>query len=100
MPMIYVTDRFDRWFRSLRDAKAKACIQARIDRIEDGHLGDHKSVGNKIYEARIHYGPGYRLYFALQGLDFVLLLVGGNKSTQLKDIEQAKIELGRLRDSI
>ena len=98
--MIYVTDRFDRWFRNLRDVKAKACVQARIDRIEDGQLGDYKSVGNKIYEARIHYGPGYRLYFALQGLDFVLLLVGGNKSTQLKDIEQAKIELGRLRDSI
>lgn len=98
--MIYVTDRFDRWFRNLRDGKAKACIQARIDRIEDGRLGDYKSVGHKIYEARIHYGPGYRLYFSLQGLDFVLLLVGGNKSTQLKDIEQAKIELSRLGDSL
>lgn len=100
MPTIYITDRFDRWFRQLRDVKAKARIQARIDRIEDGHLGDYKSVGEKIYEARIHYGPGYRLYFALKGLDFVLLLVGGDKSTQLRDIEQAKIELGRLRDSL
>jgi putative addiction module killer protein len=98
--MLYVTDRFERWFKNRRDAKGKASIQARLDRIEDGHLGDYKAVGEKIFEARIHYGPGYRLYFTLRGLDFVILLVGGSKSSQPRDIELAKSELNRLKDII
>lgn len=89
MPVILSTARFDKWFVSLRDRRARARIQVRIDRMEDGHFGDFKSVGNGVFEARIHYGPGYRLYFSFREQAWVLLLAGGDKSSQRSDIEEA-----------
>lgn len=90
MPAIFTTPVFDKWFERLRDRKAAARIQARIDRAESGNLGDCKPVGEGISEMRIDYGPGYRLYFLQRGPEVVILLVGGGKATQAKDIELAK----------
>lgn len=64
-------------------------IQARIDRAEAGNFGDCQAVGEGVSEMRIHYGPGYRVYFTQRGLEIVLLLAGGDKSTQSKDIKTA-----------
>ena len=98
MPSVYTTDRFDRWFGALRDLTAKRRIQARIDRVEDGHFGDHKPIREKVFEMRIQHGPGYRLYFTLRGLEVVILLAGGDKSTQTADIEMAVREARKLED--
>jgi putative addiction module killer protein len=77
------------WFARLRDERAKSRIIGRLDRVALGHLGDAKSVGGGVHELRIDYGPGYRLYFAWRGKTVVLLLCGGDKSTQASDIKQA-----------
>ena len=81
---------FIKWFESLKDRKAKARIQARIDRIEMGHFGDVVPVGEGVSELRIFYGPGYRVYFVQSGDIVVILLSGGDKSTQHADITRAK----------
>lgn len=81
---------FDEWFDGLRDRKAKSKIAARLERVELGNLGDCRSVGDGVYELRIYYGPGYRIYFGEVGSAIILLLCGGDKSTQAKDIHQAK----------
>lgn len=81
---------FSAWLTGLRDIKARARIHARIDRMAEGNFGDAEPVGEGISEARIHYGPGYRLYFIRRGQSLVVLLCGGDKSTQQKDIKQAK----------
>jgi putative addiction module killer protein len=90
MKTIYTTEIFDGWFEALRDKQAARRIQARIDRVEEGNFGDHKSVGDGVSEMRIHHGPGYRVYFTLRGLEIVILLVGGDKSSQTKDIQAAQ----------
>lgn len=77
------------WVISLRDAQAKARVAIRIARLESGNPGDYKSVGGGVYEMRIDYGPGYRVYFASAGVQFVLLLTGGTKKTQATDIATA-----------
>lgn len=76
--------------KKLKDYNAKARINIRIRRIEEGNLGDVKSVGNGVSEIRIDYGPGYRLYLTKRGQTIILLLCGGDKTTQEKDIQQAK----------
>lgn len=81
---------FDEWLDALRDRRAKAKIRARLDRVEDGNLGDYKSLGDGVFELRINYGSGYRLYFAQEGKTIILLLCGGDKNTQEYDINQAK----------
>ncbi|QLE50680.1 type II toxin-antitoxin system RelE/ParE family toxin [Nostoc sp. C057] len=81
---------FDEWLDSLRDRRAKAKIRARIDRVEDGNLGDCKSVGEGVFELRIDYGPGYRIYFAQEGITIIILLCGGDKSTQKQDVDKAQ----------
>jgi len=81
---------FMKWFESLKDRKAKARIQARIDRIEMGHFGDVAPVGEGVSELRIFYGPGYRVYFVQSGDIVVILLSGDDKSTQHADIARAK----------
>jgi len=86
---IFTSPVFDRWFERLRDRRAAARIQARIDRAESGNLGDCKPVGEGVSEMRIDYGPGYRLYFVQRGGEAIILLVGGGKSTQARDIEMA-----------
>ncbi|MEH1792978.1 type II toxin-antitoxin system RelE/ParE family toxin [Nostoc sp.] len=81
---------FDEWLDSLRDRRAKAKIRARLDRIEDGNLGDCKSVGEGVFELRIDYGQGYRIYFGQEGITIIILLCGGDKSTQKQDVDKAQ----------
>jgi putative addiction module killer protein len=81
---------FSEWLDSLRDIRAKAKIRARLDRVEEGNLGNCKSHGDEVFELRIDYGSGYRIYFGQQGLTVIILLCGGDKSTQDKDIAKAK----------
>ncbi|MGK7924811.1 MAG: type II toxin-antitoxin system RelE/ParE family toxin [Spirulina sp.] len=81
---------FLEWRNSLRDRKAKAKITARLDRVAEGNLGDYRSVGDGVWELKINYGPGYRLYFGQLGSTIVLLLWGGDKSSQDRDIRKAK----------
>lgn len=80
---------FSEWLASLRDNKARAKIRVRLDRVGLGNLGDCHGVGDGVQELRIDYGPGYRVYFGQVGSAIVLLLCGGDKSTQARDIEQA-----------
>ena len=89
MKVIYTTEQFDNWLSNLRDQQAKRRVQARIDRAEDGNFGDCEPVGEGVSEMRIHYGPGYRVYFAQRGMEIVVLLAGGDKRTQAKDIKTA-----------
>lgn len=87
---IQKTTTFDRWLRGLKDRRAVARINARLRRVSAGNLGDFEPVGDGVSELRIFYGPGYRLYFFRQGRAIIVLLCGGDKSTQARDIEQAK----------
>jgi putative addiction module killer protein len=84
------TDVFIDWLTSLKDRRAAARIAARILRLENGNLGDVKPVGEGVSELRINYGPGYRIYFTQAGRTVILLLCGGDKSTQARDITTAK----------
>src|SRR5882724_1129629 len=83
------TDLFDRWFRGLRDVRAKVRIDERIERLEAGNPGDVKPVGSGVSEMRIDYGPGYRLYFVRHGNVRIVLLCGGDKGSQKRDITRA-----------
>ena len=91
---IFVTEEgsepFSEWLTSLRDIKARAKIRVRLDRVSLGNLGDSHGLGEGLQELRIDYGPGYRVYLGQEGETIVLLLCGGDKSTQTKDIEKAK----------
>jgi putative addiction module killer protein len=81
---------FDEWLRELRDSNAVARVLARIGRVRQGNLGDCKPAGEGVSELRVDYGPGYRVYFGQKGSTFVLLLCGGDKRTQQRDIRQAQ----------
>jgi putative addiction module killer protein len=94
MKSILTTEVFDAWFAGLKDQQAARRIQVRIDRVEEGNFGDCKPVGEGVSEMRIHYGPGYRVYFMQRGMEIVILLAGGDKSTQTKDIKTA-LEIAR-----
>lgn len=83
------TEEFSTWLRRLRDANAVARIVARIRRLEQGNPGDTNSVGNGVMEMRIDYGPGYRVYYLPRGSTIVILLCGGDKQTQPRDIRRA-----------
>ena len=80
---------FDEWINSLRDTKAKSRIDLRLERVKLGNLGDFRSVGDGVCELRIDYGPGYRIYFGQIGNIIVILLLGGDKSTQNRNIRKA-----------
>jgi len=87
---IETTDVFADWFERLRDARGKARIDARLKVIaETGHFGDIRSVGAGVTELRFHFGPGYRVYYTMRGEKLVLLLAGGDKSSQARDIRKA-----------
>ena len=81
---------FRRWVRRLRDRRAVARINARLRNVSIGNLGDTTSVGDGVFEMRIHYGPGYRLYFLREGPAVIILLCGGDKDSQSRDIERAR----------
>ena len=83
------TETFSEWFDSLRDRRARARINVRIRRLSLGNPGDVKPVGHGVSELRIDYGPGYRVYFVQHGRALVILLAGGDKSTQAADIRSA-----------
>jgi putative addiction module killer protein len=89
------TEAFERWFTRLRDRRAVARIKSRIDRLQLGLFGDVKPVGEGVSEMRIDYGPGYRIYFVQRGRELVILLAGGDKRTQTRDIGKA-LELARM----
>lgn len=84
------TETFAKWFGGLRDAVARKRIAQRIVLLEGGHFGDVKSVGDKVAELRIDHGPGYRVYFTRRGETLILLLLGGDKGSQQRDIAKAK----------
>lgn len=98
MNTIHRTDGFDAWLSGLKDHKAKARILVRIRAAERGNFGDCKPVGDTVSELRIDVGPGYRVYFTRIGTVVYLLLCGGNKSTQSRDIARAKDMARRLRE--
>ncbi|MFO0583219.1 MAG: type II toxin-antitoxin system RelE/ParE family toxin [Anaeromyxobacter sp.] len=87
---VLTTEVFDAWYSSLRDRAVARRVQARIDRAAQGNFGDCAPVGEGVSEMRIHQGPGFRLYFVQRGLEVVILLAGGDKSTQVSDIATAK----------
>lgn len=89
MVEILTTQVFDRWLRKLKDRQARLRIVERIDRLAHGNPGDTKTVGQGVWELRLTYGPGYRVYYLQDGDKLVLLLCGGDKSTQQTDINRA-----------
>lgn len=102
---IIATDIFTQWLSKLKDRRAAKAIAMRLVRAEAGNLGDFKSVGNGVSEMRIFVGKGYRLYFTLRDGRIIILLNGGNKASQFKDIQRAKyllaaLELSHGKDSI
>ncbi|WP_243787559.1 type II toxin-antitoxin system RelE/ParE family toxin [Pseudomonas amygdali] len=90
MKTIKQTATFRNWESKLKDRRAKTAIAARIIRVANGLMGDVSPVGQGVSELRIHYGPGYRVYFQQRGDELVILLCGGDKATQSRDIETAK----------
>jgi putative addiction module killer protein len=83
------TDHFAQWLDDLRDLHARARVQARIERLAAGNAGDAEPVGEGVSELRINYGPGYRVYFKKLGRELIVLLAGGDKGSQAKDIKAA-----------
>jgi putative addiction module killer protein len=84
------TNHFDRWFRQLKDIRAAARIQVRLDRLAAGNPGDVRPVGGGVSELRIDHGPGYRVYYQQKADVLIVLLLGGDKSSQAKDIKRAR----------
>ena len=84
------TETFAKWHLALRDRKAQTIIAARIERVAAGNLGDCKALGGALSELRIAFGPGYRVYFTIEDGRIVILLAGGDKSTQARDIAAAR----------
>lgn len=87
---LHRTSEFDKWLKKLRDDRARAKILVRVKRLELGNPGDVEPVGDGVSEMRIDYGPGYRVYYTERGKELVMLLVGGDKSSQDRDIARAK----------
>ncbi|MBC3833207.1 type II toxin-antitoxin system RelE/ParE family toxin [Undibacterium amnicola] len=90
MMILQQTATFKKWRSQVKDARALGLIASRLDRLSFGHMGDVKPIGEGISELRIHYGSGYRIYFKRRGNAIIILLCGGDKSTQTKDIRAAK----------
>jgi len=89
MMEIRKTEVYAKWLDGLRDIRARARVLARVERLAMGHPGDVKSVGEGVSELRINYGPGYRVYYKRQGHELVILLAGGDKNSQSRDIKTA-----------
>ncbi len=95
---VFKSATFDIWLNGLKDIRAAARVQVGIDRLATGNPGDVKPVGEGVFELRIDYGPGYRAYFIRRGSQVVVLLCGGDKSTQEKDIVRAKLIATQWKD--
>ncbi len=91
MKKLEKTDEYHDWFNCLSDSLVKARIQVRIDRLQDGNAGDVAPVGEGVSELRLHFGSGWRVYYTERNGEIIILLAGGNKSTQAKDIKLALI---------
>ena len=89
MEILY-TKAFETWLNTVRDLRAKVSILSRIERVEDGNFGDHRSVGGGVSEIRINVGQGYRVYYTIRQSTVVILLCGGEKARQRQDIRQAQ----------
>ena len=93
LSMVYtvtMSETFRRWMRALRDRQAQARIAVRIDRVQEGNFGDHRSVGQGVSELRINVAQGYRVYYTIRDTTLVLLLCGGDKASQQQDIQRAQ----------
>ncbi|MYL98416.1 type II toxin-antitoxin system RelE/ParE family toxin [Novosphingobium sp. FGD1] len=95
---VRLTPQFAAWLKGLKDARAAAKVKARLIQFEAGSFGDVKPVGEGVSETRIHYGPGYRVYFVQRGAVLVVVLAGGTKQTQSRDIDKAKAIAKELED--
>jgi putative addiction module killer protein len=82
---------FDKWLKGLADKRGKALIADRIERLAQGHIGDSKAVGDGVTELRVHFGPGYRVYITQRGATLIVLLCGGEKRSQVRDIKRARL---------
>ena len=98
---VYVTKNghspFNDWLKGLRDLRARARVDIRLNRVRLGNLGDYVSIGDGVFELRIFYGPGYRVYYSQERDNVILLLLGGTKGTQKRDIQIAKAYLANYR---
>ena len=92
------TKQFDKWLNKLKDISVKTRVLARLSRVESGNFGDHKKIQTNLFELRFFFGSGLRIYYTIQGRQIIILLVGGNKSTQAKDIEKANDLLAELQE--
>lgn len=90
MIAIIKTDKFSKWLDGIRDRQVRYIITTRLQRAEDGNLGDVKPVGDGVSEMKISFGAGYRIYFIQRGKQMIIILAGGDKSSQARDIKQAK----------
>lgn len=99
MEIVY-TEALEKWLGKLRDQRARVTIAARIRRIEDGNFGDHKSVGGGVSELRIDVGKGYRVYYTIRSNVVVILLCGGDKSSQQKDMQLAQQMASELQGAL
>lgn len=98
MLALLTTPTWDAWFAALRDVRARQRIALRLRSVQMGNLGDCKSVGGGVSELRVHYGPGYRVYFHRRGLEVIVLLCGGDKSGQQADIVKAQALAAALQE--
>jgi putative addiction module killer protein len=92
------TERFVRWLEGLLDLRDRAKVLARIERLIGGNPGDVRPVGSGVSELRINYGPGYRVYYLQRGTTLIILLAGGDKSSQVKDIDEALLSAANLAE--
>jgi len=90
MPQIRQTVSFRKWLMHLEDRTAKARLVRRFERLADGYAGDHRFLGSALFELRADFGPGYRIYYMRRGDELVILLVGGDKASQVRDILRAR----------
>lgn len=92
------TEYFDKWLAKLKDTTARKRLLARFDMASNGHFGDHKQLDERLFELRLFYGPGYRVYYTISGGTIILLLIGGDKSSQEKDIAKARAILHNMEE--